>query len=162
MSFKVNQNQPQNPEQSQKLIWFAMLGSISTFYFLANFGGIQKGMSEQPDESVKYIFLAAAGLAAVGSYFFRSKTQALVNEQSKEIAQKKAEIVTWSILTWALSESVAIIGFMLCIAFDDLALGNGLITTGLILLGFYRPITINSYGGESNNLRKSYKNENKR
>ena len=145
----MNQNSQQNPQQVQGILWFAMLASISTFYFVANFTDIQKTDQEQPNEMVKMVLLSMAIVVSFISYFLRKRAMATAQDPNMESSQKSAQVFTFSVLTWALSEMVAIFGFLTCFLFNDLVMGNALITAGLILLGFYRPISVSN-----NNLQR--------
>ena len=160
----MNQNPPQNPEQVQKLMWFVFPSSISVFYFIANFTEAPPVNPEVPktylakdgEELIKYIFIAVACFVAGISYLFRKKALRVSYNQNMDEEKKQQTVFSFSVITWAMSEAVAVLGFVVCFVYRDQVLGNSLITVGLILLGFYRPIS-----SSNNNLRRSYKNENR-
>lgn len=159
----MNQNPPQNPEQVQKLMWFVFLSSISIFYFVGNFMKGPQTNSEIPqtylandgEELIKYVFFGLACLIAIISYFFRKRALVVSYDQNMDEDKQQQIILSLSVITWVMSEAVGVLGFVICFIYNDQVLGNSLITAGLIMLGFYRPIS-----GSNNTLRKSYKNEN--
>lgn len=146
----MDENSQQNPEQLQKLLWFVFLSSISVFYFVANFTELSQANTDFP----KYVLIGIATVMALASFYFRKKALSVFEDHKIESAKKAQAVLSFSIITWALSEFVAMVGFVICITTRDLTMGNALITAGLVMLGLYRPIV-----GSHNNLQKSYKSD---
>ncbi|MAZ48440.1 MAG: hypothetical protein CME65_07750 [Halobacteriovoraceae bacterium] len=146
----MDENSQQNPEQLQKLLWFVFLSSISVFYFIANFTEMSQANSSFP----KFVLLGIATMMGLTSFYFRKKALSVFEDHNIEEAKKAQAVLSFSIITWAMSEFVAMVGFVTCITTGDLTMGNALITVGLVMLGLYRPIV-----GSHNSLQKSYKND---
>lgn len=136
------------------IIWLALMSSITVIFYFANYG--MPTSDAQPNDMFKYIFISMAGISAVVSYVFRGIARGKAQDVKLDDQQKLAQSYVFSIISWALCESVAIFGLVTIQLTGDKTVGNGLIATGLVLIGLFRPIL-----PSNNNLRKSYTIENK-